>query len=104
MKTKELKRKIDKVWRVGKKDLDKILKDSSRLVKKGETQIKDISKKAEKNLEVMVLSLQREKLYYELGKYLAKLTKNKWTDSRKAKNFLSKIKNTSRKINRLTKM
>ena len=102
MKSKKLKRKIDRLWQLGKKDLDKILKDTTYLVKKGETHIKNISKKAEENLEAMVFTLQREKLYYGLGKYLAKLTKSKWANSKKAKNFLIQIKNTSREIQKLT--
>lgn len=103
MESKELRRRIDRLWRLGKKDLDKTLKDATHLVKKGEVHIKDISKKAEENLEAMVLFLRKEKLYYELGKYLAKLPKNRWKSSKKAENLLITIKNTSRKIKELKK-
>lgn len=101
MKKKVLKQKIDRLWKLSKKDLDKILKDTSRLAKQGEEYIKEISKKGERNLEIMLLSLQKERLYYELGKSLADLSKSRWESSKKAENFLIKIKNISRKINRL---
>jgi len=84
VKKTELKKKIDRLWKLSKKDLERILKDTSRLAKKGEDYIREMSKKGEKNLEVMLLNLQKERLYYELGKSLANLSKNKWSSSKKA--------------------
>ena len=101
MKKTALKQKMDRLWMLSKKDLERILKDTSRLAKKGEDYIREMSKKGEKNLEVMLLSLQKERLYYDLGKSLANLSKGKWGSSKKAENLLIKIKNTSRKIKRL---
>lgn len=98
-----LKQKLDRLWKVGKKDLDRILKDTSHLVQKGEDYIKEVSKKGEENLETMVLALQREKLYYELGRSLSSLSKNKWAKSKKVESSLAKIKKISRKIRRLKK-
>ena len=89
MKSNKVKRRIDKMWKTGKKDLDRILKDTNILVKKGEEHIKDISKKAESNLEAVVLSLQREKLFYELGRDLAKTSKSKWPQSKKVRKEMS---------------
>ena len=103
MKRKEFEKKVDKLWKVAKKDLDKVSKDTMRLVKKGEAYIKEISKKGEENLESMVLALQREKLYYELGKSLASLSKRKWAKNKKVEGSIAKIKGLSRKINRLKK-
>ncbi|OQX87899.1 MAG: hypothetical protein B6D55_01960 [Candidatus Omnitrophica bacterium 4484_70.2] len=42
---KDLKEKINSLWRSTKKDLDKIIKDTTQLIKKGEEYIKDISEK-----------------------------------------------------------
>ncbi|MFH1577925.1 MAG: hypothetical protein ABIC18_02515 [Candidatus Omnitrophota bacterium] len=98
MKKKEFKRKVDKLWKQGKKDLDKILKETSHMIKTGESHIKEMSKKAEENLEVMVLSLQREKLYYELGKSAVNLPKGKWESSKTLDSLLTKIKDINRKV------
>ncbi|MGD9014456.1 MAG: hypothetical protein PVI33_00285 [Candidatus Omnitrophota bacterium] len=101
MKKTELRQKIDRLWKLSKKDLEKILKDSSVLFKRGESYLKEVSKKGEKNLEVMLLSLQKERLCYELGKCLVGLSKNKWESSKKIINFLNKIKDINRKIKKL---
>ena len=103
MKKKALKKKIDRLWKLSKKDLDKVLKDTTHLVKKGEDYIREISKKGEKTLEAMTFGLQRERLYYELGKSLASLSRKKWAKSKKVENSLNRIKSISRKIKSLNK-
>ena len=103
MKKKSLEKKLQGMWKVARKDMEQVSKDTARFVKKGEDYIREISKKGEENLETMVLTLQRERLYYDLGKSLASLAKNKWTRSKKAEGALIKIKNISRKIKRLRK-
>jgi len=101
MKKRELKKRIDKLWRLSKKDAENILQDASRLFKKGEEYIKEVSKKGEKNLETMLLSFQKERLYYEMGKSLANLSKSKWESSKKVESFLIKIRNINRKIKKI---
>lgn len=101
MNRKKIKQRISKLWKSGRKELNWILKETTHLAKEGEVQIQKASKKTEKNLEKMVLSLQRKKLYYELGKSLGKLSKNKWGKSKKIKNLLVKINNISRNIKKL---
>jgi len=103
MKKKEIQQRLNKLWKLGKKDLDEILKEATSLAKKGEIQIKQASKKAEQNLEAMVLSLQREKLYYELGKSLTRSPKKKWTKNKTIDRLSIKIKNISRNIKKLQK-
>jgi len=103
MEKREIKRNIDKLWKMGKKELDKVLKDTTRLINKGESRIKKMSKEAEKNMEVMVLSLQKKKLSYELGKSLASLPKNKWPVSKKIDALLTEVNAISRKIKKINK-
>ncbi|MCK4518812.1 MAG: hypothetical protein KAU12_01710 [Candidatus Omnitrophica bacterium] len=98
MKKEELKKKIDTLWETSKKDLEKIMKNAERLAKEGERYIKDKSEKGKKQLEIAALSLQREKLYYELGKVLAKTPKSKWAITKKALDIVTKIKSTNVKI------
>ena len=103
MGKREIKRNVDKLWKMGKKELDKVLKDTTRLINKGESRIRKISKEAEKNMEVMVLSLQKKKMSYELGKSLAGLPRNKWADSKKIDGLLAKINNINHKIKKINK-
>ncbi len=98
MKVEELKKTIDNLWKNTKKDLDKVLKETATLVKKGESYIKDISEKGKKNLEILKLSVEREKLYYQLGKTISSLSKNKWKDNKKVNELVTKIRKISRQI------
>ncbi len=98
MERKLLKNKVGRLWELSKKDLERILKDTSSLVKKGETYIKDKSKEGREMLEALALALEREKSYYELGKSLVKLPKSKWANNKKVGDYLTKIKKISSKI------
>jgi chaperonin cofactor prefoldin len=103
MERRKVEKRMNRLWRAVKKDLNRVSQDAARLASKGEVYIRDVSKKAEDNLEAMVLSVQRQKLYYELGKYLAGLSKSKWAESKKAEDFLLKIKRLGREIDKLKK-
>lgn len=98
MKIEELKRKIDSLWKSTKKDLEKVLKDTTKLMKKGESYIKDFSEKGKDKLEELALSLQREKLYYELGKVISTLPKKRWTENKKVEEIVNKIRRINRQI------
>ena len=101
MESKVFKKKVEKLWKSTRKDLSKFLKDAERLVKKGEVYIKDKSEKGKKELEIITLTVQRERLSYELGKTVAKHPNSKDGYSKKALNLLNKIKGINRKIKRL---
>ena len=98
MEKKLLNKKAGKLWELSKNDLDKALKETGALVKKGQTYIKDKSEEGRKTLEALALALEREKSYYELGKSLIKLPKNKWASNKKVDSYLSKIKKINKKI------
>jgi len=74
-----------------------------RLIRKGEGHLKEISKKSEESLESIVIFLRREKLYYELGKSLSSVSKDKWAQSNKAKNLQGEIKSISKKLKKIKK-
>ena len=103
MKRKVFKKELHRLWGLAKNDLDKVFAETSRLVKKGETYIKDKSEEGRQMLEVMIPALQREKLYYELGKTLAHVSKNRWVSSKKVERFLIKIKKLNQKIKQASK-
>ncbi|MFC1658461.1 hypothetical protein ACFL1D_03630 [Candidatus Omnitrophota bacterium] len=103
MKKKAFQQEVDRLWKLSKKDLEKIGQETSRLVKKGEVYLKEVSRKGERNLEVALLKLQKERFCYELGKSLSSLPKSKWEDSKKIEGFLAKIRDINRKIKKLNK-
>jgi len=94
----ELRKKMDSLWKSVKKDLEKVLKDTTKLIKKGEDYIKDFSEKGKDKLEKLTLSLQREKLYYELGKSISNLPKKRWTENKRIEEIVSKIRRINRQI------
>jgi len=94
----KLKKKMDSLWKLAKKDLEGILKDTTKLMKKGENYIKDFSERGKDKLEKLTLSLQREKLYYELGKSISNLPKKRWVENKRIEEIVSKIRKINRRI------
>jgi len=99
MKVEEMKKTVDKIWKEAKKDVEKMLDETSRLVKKGEVHLKDASEKSREKLEEAGLSLKKERLYYDLGKALVKVPRSRWLQNSKVK----KIFEEARAIDRLLK-
>ncbi len=103
MKRKAFEKKIDRLWKIVKKDLDRVSEDTVRAVKKGEVYIKDKSEEGKKMLKVMTLTLQREKLYYELGRIVANTPKRKGAYPKKALSLLNEIKGINLNIKKTKK-
>ena len=103
MKKKTLEQQLEGLWKVAKKDWDRISKDTVSLIRKGEVYIKDKSEEGKKALTIMAFSLQREKLYYELGKTVAKAPKKRKKTSKKVLSLLSQIKRVSLNIKKTEK-
>ncbi|RKY31480.1 MAG: hypothetical protein DRP74_04800 [Candidatus Omnitrophota bacterium] len=98
MDKNKMKRKILRLWKSGKKDINRILEDTSLLIKDGEKHLKKVTKKTERNIEKLVLSLKRKKLYYELGESIAKSGGKK---SKKTSKLMSQIKNIGNSIKKI---
>ena len=103
MKKKTFEQQMAGLWKVAKKDWNRISKDTVTFIKKGEAYIKDRSEEGKKALAIMALSLQREKLYYELGKAVAKAPKKRKMTSKKVSSLLSQIKKANRNIKKAEK-
>ena len=103
MKASDIRKKVDKLWKDHKKDVDSIVKNAQKLTKQGERYIKDQSEKGKTQLEIMGLTLQKEKLYYELGRVIARLPKKKWSASKKAQNISGKIRSVNIQIGKKKK-
>lgn len=102
MDKKEVKKRVEAIWKEAKKDLDKVLKETTILVKKGEKQLKDISGKSKVQAEIISLKLQREKFYYELGKLVANSKDAKSKLGAKEIDILNKINKISLQIKKQT--
>ena len=104
MKQDELKKNMDKLWKYVKKDLQATQEDMTRLLKSSEVQIKELSVKSKIKLEEMSAALEREKLYYDLGKTVsAAHKKNKKFDA-KSPIILKKIRSLDTKIKKLQRL
>ena len=99
----DLKVRIHKIWIRTKKDLENVLDETARLMKKGERHFKEISEKSKERLELMNLGLKRENLYYRLGKATAKTSQSKWSSAKKLQKINSEIKKLSREIRKYNK-
>ncbi len=97
-KGSELKDKLSLIWKRTRKDLDAVVSETSKLIKKGEKQVKEISEKSRLKLEIMNLKLKREKLYYTLGKSIAGISPSKWTQNKKIEKIIAEIKKLNREI------
>ncbi len=97
MKAEKIKKEAERLWKGTKKDLDKVLDKTTKLLKKGEECIKDVSKdlseKGKEKLEKIRLTVKREKLYYKLGKIISTLPKDKWGEDEKIDRLVEEIKN-----------
>lgn len=98
MKVEDVRKKVDYLWRETKKDLDKILNDTSKMLKKGEVHLKDVSERGIEKLEEMGGILKREKLYYKLGKSLSAISRSQWGKNKKINTFLDEIKHINKSL------
>ena len=86
-----LQETIAELWQNSKKDFEKMSKDASVLIKKGEVALKDVSQKSKETLETISATLGREKLCYQLGKAAASSPKSKWASNKKITGILKEI-------------
>ena len=66
VKKTEIQQVLKKLWQTSQKDFEKLTKETSQLLKKGEKALKEASLKSKEKLELVSLALKREKLYYQL--------------------------------------
>jgi len=59
---------IKRIWPKAQKNMTKINKDVSKLLKKSEATILTASKNFKKSAEIIIFKAKREELYHELGK------------------------------------
>jgi len=101
MKDQRLQEMIDKVWPRTKKELEKAMVQTKRLIVEGEKHFKVISQKSIKNTKKLSLSLKREHLYYSLGKSTAGTPKTKWSSAKKINSLIKNIKKLDQEIKQI---
>jgi len=99
--TKNLKKKLKKLWKTSKKDFENMTKEASVLLAKGEKHLKKVSKQSQVKLELINATLKREKLCYQLGKAVAGASKTQWTKSKKITSLLKEISKLAQEIKKL---
>lgn len=97
-KSDVIRKTVDKIWPSTKKELEKAGKGARILLTKGEKYLREVSVKGVKQTKKVTLGLQKEKLYYTLGKIVSNIDSEKWTTSKKIIDCRNEIRKLERKI------
>jgi len=89
------------VWPNTKKELEKMMKNAKTMLDKGEAHLKDFSEKSINQTKKISLGLQKEKIYYDLGKTTARTPTSKWKTTKRINKLLSEIKQIDKEIKKL---
>ncbi|MBU1112293.1 MAG: hypothetical protein KKH93_00255 [Candidatus Omnitrophica bacterium] len=96
-----LKEMLDKIWPKTKKELEKGIVEAKKMLGKGEKYLKQVSERGVIKTKKLSLGLKKEKLYYDLGKALAKTQASEWPANRKISSLLGQIKNLDQQIRKI---
>ncbi len=100
-KDKLLKEVAEKIWPKTKKELEKAIDNARKIIDKGEDYLKVVSEKSIAKTRKLSLGLQKEKLYYALGKALLSVPKSRWSKDKKINSLVKQIKDTDKIIRKL---
>ena len=98
-----MKKTLSNLWKASRKEFDKMTQETGKLFKKGEKALTDASQKSKETLEGINAAILREKLYYQLGKVLAGMSKSKWAKSRKVNSLTKNIGRLNKEIKKKLK-
>lgn len=101
-KKNQLKKDLLRLWNASQKEFDNITKETSKLLKKGEKQLKKVTAESQKKMELVNATVTREKLYYQLGKTLGSKSAASWKKSKKATSIAKQISSLSKEIKTLS--
>ena len=100
---KSLQENLAQLWATSKKDFEKMTKETSKLVKKGEIALKDVSQKSQEQIEAISAMVKKEKLYYDLGKAAASVAKSQWSKSKKISSVIKEMSKLDKVIKKAKK-
>lgn len=93
---------IDRLWPRAKKDLEKGIQDARILIDKGEQHVIAMTDRGAQNVRAIALHMKREKLCYELGKSVSKVSPKRWSETKKIVARVKEIKKIDREIKQLS--
>jgi hypothetical protein len=101
-KKNTLRKDLEKIWKASQKELDNISRETGKLLKKGEEQLKKVTAESQKKMGLVNATVAREKLYYQLGKTLGSKSVASWRKSKKAASIAKQISRLSKEIKALS--
>ncbi len=96
-----IKEITEKVWPKTRKELENALEITKGMIDKGEKYLKNVSEKGAQQTKKLSLSLNREKLYYDLGKLVSRTPKTKWKSNQKIRSSVKIIKDLTKDIKKI---
>ena len=101
MKKDNFKKVVDNLWPKTKRELEKAIEKTKKMITKGESYIKAVSARSVDKTRKISLSMQREKLCYTLGRNIAKTPKSKWGSDKKIGELIKDIKTLDKEIRKI---
>jgi len=94
----KLRKAINKLWPKTKIELEKARKATKVLIDRGEVHIKKASKTSAREIKKLSLTLQKEKLYFTLGKSVVATARSQWAKNKRISSIIKEIKSAERRI------
>ena len=93
-----LKYMVEEVWPKTKKELERGIESTKKILNKSEKYLKKVSERGAVQTTKLSLGLKKEKLYYDLGKTVARISPTKWSENKRIKLLLRQIRSLDSKI------
>ncbi len=97
-KKKDFQEEMNKLMGQLKQNLKKFGKDAGIFAKKGEKGLVKASKIGRLQLDIISFNMQKEKLYYDMGKKIASLRSSKEISTAVIKPYLQKIRKIETRV------
>lgn len=95
---KNISREIKKIWPKAQKSMDKINRNLTKAMQRGEKDLRKFYKDAKKKTESIILKAKREELYYELGKNVGPLLTSEQLKNKNILRIYTDIRELSKKL------
>lgn len=89
------------IWPKTKKELEIGIKNTKKLLDKGEKYLKNFSERSAIQAKKISLGLKREKIYYSLGKIVAESKSENLSEDKKINDLIKQIRNLDKQIIKL---
>jgi predicted transcriptional regulator len=93
-----IQKEFEKIWPKAKKNITKVNKDLTKLMKRSEKNLIDVYSNVKKKTEAVIMRAKREELYYELGKNVTPLLTSDQLKNKNVLEIYSQIQQLSKKL------